>query len=83
MKFLGRAAGGRLAKAEGRMPQPGDFAVEVRPQRSERRLVRVGGMGGREGATEQLKRIFGHEIHSKHDLSHDMESINQKIQLKS
>ena len=40
-------------------------------------------LGGREGATQQLKRIFGYEIHFKHDLPHGMESINQKIQLKS
>ena len=34
-------------------------------------------------ATQQPKRIFGYEMHFQHDLPHDMESINQKIQLKS
>ena len=41
------------------------------------------GSRGREGATHQLKRIFGYEIHFKRDLPRDVESINQKAQLKS
>ena len=40
--------------------------------------------GGASGiGTQQPKRIFGYEILFKHDLPHDIESINQKIQLKS
>ena len=62
-------AGGRLDKAEDRLFRLG--------------LVRVGGLGGREGATQEPKRIFGYEIHFKRDLPRDVESINQKAQLKS
>ena len=58
-------AGGRLAKAEGRRPD----ASAGRPCRSP---VRVGGLGGREGATHQQKRIFCYEMYFKHDLPHDV-----------
>ena len=57
VKFIIIRAGGRLAKAEGR-PQCG-------------RPVRLGGLGGREGATHQPKRIFCYEMNFKHDLPHD------------
>ena len=33
-------------------------------------------------ATQQPKRIFGCEIHFKHDFPPDIESINQKLQIK-
>ena len=51
-------AGGRLAKAEGR---PG-----------RRSRVGVGGLGGREGATQQPKRIFCYGMYFKRDLPHDV-----------
>ena len=43
------------------------------------RLVRVGGLWGREGATQQPKLIFGCQILFKHDLPHNIESISKKI----
>ena len=50
--------GGRLAKAEGRRPD----ASAGRPCRPNRTLLAKsgtgGGLGGREGATQQQKRIF-------------------------
>ena len=49
--LVGLVAGWPKQKAQARP----DFVGEVRPQRSP---VRVGGLGGREGATQQPKRIF-------------------------
>ena len=34
--------------------------------------VRVGGLGGREVATQQQKRIYCYEMYFKHDLPHDV-----------
>ena len=44
--------------------------------------VRVGGLWGREGATQQPKRIFCYEMYFKHDLPHDEGYIWKKIWLK-
>ena len=63
-------AGGRLAKAGGRMLQPAGLAGQA--GLCWRSPVRVGGLGGREGATQQQKRIFCYEMYFKHDLPHDV-----------
>ena len=47
------------------------MAGRPEPDRSDwekRSQVRVGGLGGREGATQQPKRIFCNEMYFKHDL---------------
>ena len=51
-----------LIRTSGHTPRAA-FAGEVRYE--------VGGLGGREGATQQPKRIFCYEMYFEHDLPHD------------
>ena len=62
------------------MPLPASFAGQTEPAwLSVAKTGTVGGLGEREGATQQPKRIFGYEMRFQHDLPHDAESIIKKI----
>ena len=67
VKKLGLVAGWQKQKAGGRMLQPAGLAGQA--GLCLRSPVRV---GGREGATQQQKRIFCYEMYFKHDLPHDV-----------
>ena len=70
VNFLGLVAGWPKQKARGRMLQPAGLAGQA--GLCWRSQVQVGGLGGREGATQQQKRIFCYEMYFKHDLPHDV-----------
>ena len=57
-----------------------EFFVLAGPKQKTIRCL--GGSGGTGWATHRPKRIFRSEMHFKHDLPHDVESISKKISLK-